>query len=95
MTRIVLHIDRLRLRGIAPVEIEALAAELQQELQRQLTAPGMSETLSTVGHQARMKIGEVRYPDYAGEGLGPALARGIVSGLRPGNDTAPPVNTRD
>ena len=84
MSRVVLHIDRLVLRGISPTEVEAVTAALQQELQRQLSIPGMAETLSRVGHQARMKIGEAHCLKSGSEGLGQATARRIVSGLHSG-----------
>jgi hypothetical protein len=86
MSRIVLHIDRLVLRGIAPAEIEAFTAALRQELQSQLATPGMAETLSNVGHQARMKAGEVHSPKSSSEGLGQTVARRIMDGLHPGHD---------
>lgn len=84
MSRVVLHIDRLVLRGISPAEIEAFAAALQQELQRQLAIPGMAETLSRVSHQARIKVGEAHCLKSGSEGLGQAAARRIASGLHPG-----------
>lgn len=86
MTRIVLHIDRLVLRGIPPAEIEAFTAALQQELQSQLATPGMAETLSSIGHQARMKVGEVHSPKSSSEGLGQTVAQRIMGGLHPGHD---------
>jgi hypothetical protein len=83
MTRIVLHIDRLVLRGMAPAEVETLTAALTQELERQLARPHMAQTLSRMGHRARIKLGEVHSPAFAAEGLGQAVAQRIIHGLHP------------
>lgn len=86
MSRIVLHIDRLLLRGIDAGNAEAFSAALQAELQRQLAIAGMAETLSGIGHLARIKAGEVRSTTPGSEGLGQAIGRSIVRGLHPEHD---------
>jgi hypothetical protein len=85
MSRIVLHIDRLVLRGIEPGDTDAFSTALQAELQRQLAMTGMAETLRGIGQPARIKVGEVRSAKSGHEGLGQAVAQSIASGLYPGH----------
>jgi len=63
MTRVVLHIDTLRLRGDAGLgvaEREALVASfvqaLQSALQAQLAEPGAAAQLAAQGHRERLRL---------------------------------------
>ena len=85
MSRIVLHIDRLVLRGIEPGDAKALSAALQAELQRQLAISGMADTLSDIGQPARIKVGEVRSAGADHQGLGQAIAQRLANELHPGH----------
>jgi len=64
MTRVVLHINTLRLQGQAGLgvaEREALVAAfvqtLQSQMQVQLALPGALGQLSTQGHRERLRLG--------------------------------------
>lgn len=85
MSRIVLQIDRLVLRGIESGDAESFATALQAELQRQFAMTGMAETLSSIGQPARIKVGEVRSTTSGHDELGQAVAQSIASGLHPGH----------
>ncbi|MCY1273850.1 hypothetical protein D9M68_327600 [compost metagenome] len=79
MTRIVLHIDRLLLRGIAQGDVEAFSEALQGELQRLLGAVG-SAALQDVTPRAR-KADRLRLGGPASMAvLGRTVAARIVGG---------------
>jgi hypothetical protein len=83
MKRIVVHIDRLVLRGFGQDERDSVAKGLRAELGRLLAAP---ETLRQLGAQdgvSRLKIGPVR----VGQGtkstaIGAQTAQGIAQGIQ-------------
>ena len=81
--RIMLHIDRLTLRGIGRAEAADVAAELQTELRRQLTAPGTGQAMVAAGDRYRIKAGRVK---VAADGLagttGQAVAARIARTLK-------------
>ena len=54
MTRLVLHIDNLMLRGIARGDAEAFSEALQQELQRVLADRGQLRPIIEGGDRARL-----------------------------------------
>lgn len=56
MMRLVVHVDRLVLHGVAPSEQAALVQALQQELQRQLAEPDALERWARLESRARMQI---------------------------------------
>ncbi|MEL7940108.1 MULTISPECIES: hypothetical protein [Pseudomonas] len=79
MTRIVLHIDRLLLRGIDPADADALAAALRQEVQRLLSVSGLPP-LQEQPRRAR-RPDKLRLAADAGvQGLGQAVAASLVHG---------------
>ncbi|MDN3556275.1 hypothetical protein [Halomonas maura] len=85
MTRLVLHIDRLVLRGIDPDDAEAISAGLQAELQRRLAAPAAVDALVEGGDRARLRIqphvvGQA--PASGGRALGSAIADGLAGRKR-------------
>jgi len=82
MTRVVLHIERLILRGIDRADAPALAAALEAQLAQALGAPGVAESLGARGYRHRVDAGVV---DAGGAGgarqLGRRAARQIVRGV--------------
>lgn len=81
MRRIVLHIDRLVLRGIDHADAGAVRAALEAELRRRLAAPGTREALARPP-AARVDAGRVRLPPGAKPAsLGRASARLIARGI--------------
>lgn len=81
MTRLVLHIDRLVLRGIDPHDAQSIAAALQAELQRRLATPGGADTLVEGGDRARLRLethAVAQAPARRGRALGRAIADGIA-----------------
>jgi hypothetical protein len=78
MSRIVLHIDRLVLRGIEPDDATAFAEALRAELQRQLTAHG-AQTLQRHDGLARLRPAPVRLaPHSSSELMGQAVATHLL-----------------
>lgn len=78
MSRIVLHIDRLVLRGIAPEDASTFAEALQAELQQRLAADGGQ---ALVGHQrqARYRPAPIRLaPHTSSEQFGQAVANQLL-----------------
>lgn len=50
MNRIVIHIDRVTLRGVPPGERNRVVAELQESLIHHLSQPGAADRLAGIGH---------------------------------------------
>lgn len=83
MTRLVIHIDKLVLRGIDRSDAAAVAAGVQAELQRLLAEPGAASTLIEGGDRYRLKAGTIQSaPATGGRALGQAIAGGIVGRTR-------------
>lgn len=79
MTRIVLHIERLVLHGIDPMDADAISQALRDELERQLTLSDVAPDLRTAGNRYRVNAGSVHLAQ--GEdaaALGHAIAARIV-----------------
>ncbi|PMR66878.1 hypothetical protein [Halomonas heilongjiangensis] len=83
MTRLVIHIDKLVLRGIDRSDAAAVAAGVQAELQRLLAEPGAASALIEGGDRSRLKAGAIQQaPATGGRALGRAIAGGIVGGTQ-------------
>ena len=81
MKRIVVHIDRLVLKGIRPQDRHAFAAGLRQEMERQFAEPQLGPRLLALGDRPRLQIGAVHggaAPTPAA--LGERVAQGIGKG---------------
>ena len=79
--RIVLHIDRLVLRGIDRADAGAVSAAIQAELRRLVAVPGNIDAFTASSDRERLNAGSVRIG--AGDGsrsLGRSVARQIVRG---------------
>ena len=78
--KLVLHIDRLVLRGVPAAERDAVVASLHAALERELTAPGVAEGLAASGHRDRVRA---RFAPATGpQALGRDAAQRIVAGAR-------------
>jgi len=82
VTRLVLHIDRLVLRGIERADAAVVSAGVRTELQRLLAAPDTARALAAGGSKYRVEAGEVRVA-RGGGALGRAIAGGIARGIEP------------
>jgi hypothetical protein len=79
MKRVIVHIDRLVLKGFRPEDRHAIAEGLREELGRQLAEPGVAERLESRGNLARLKVGEVPIGAETKPGrVGQQSARGIA-----------------
>lgn len=82
MKRVIVHIDRLVLRGFRDGTQSGIAAGLRAELGRTLSAPGIAERLMGVGNVASVRAGEVRFsPAAKAEATGVSAARAIAKGI--------------
>ena len=68
VTRIVLHIDKLVLRGIDRADAAAVSAGIRAQLKSLLVEPGVAATLATRGDHFRIKAGTAQV-DQAGAGF--------------------------
>jgi hypothetical protein len=82
MTRIVLHVDRLLLRGVRSEDRAAIADALRGGLAQQFSRPDAAAQLSERGDVERVHAPIVRVPANATPALiGRAVARGIGRGV--------------
>jgi hypothetical protein len=78
MSRIVLHIDRLVLRGIEPGDATAFSEALQAELHRRLHAGGI-QALSQQDRQARYRPAPLHLaPHTSSDAFGRAVAERML-----------------
>jgi len=75
MTRVVLHIDRLVLRGVPAGECEAVVRQLKAALAREFAVPGVADAWAADGHRAQRRT---RFAAGAAA-LGDAAARALVA----------------
>jgi hypothetical protein len=80
VTRVVVHIDRLVLRGFPDSARAELAASLRSELARELTTPGAAERVARVGHVARLRVTSEMTDRERASGAGTSSARAIGAG---------------
>ncbi len=84
MTRVVVHIDKLVLRGIDRADAPAVSAGIEAQLQQMLVAPGMAASLAGAGDRYRIKAGVVEFDrtggaQQLGRKAGMRIARGVTS----------------
>ncbi len=83
MSKLVVHIDRLVLRGVDPGDAAAFGAALRAEVQRQLARPGMGQRIDRT-HRYRIDAGRVRVGDGTlTNSAGTAIAKAIAGGRKP------------
>jgi hypothetical protein len=82
MKRVVLHVDRLVLRGIAPHQRTPISTGLRTELTRLLATPGVPKRLSSLGTVDRVRAGNLSSAASAKpESTGTAIAQAVVKGI--------------
>jgi hypothetical protein len=82
MTRVELHIERLLLEGVEPQDAQATGAALQAELQQQLSAALLPDTLRTRSTRAVVDGGAIELSASAPPRvLGAAVANAVHKGL--------------
>lgn len=84
MKRVIVHIDKLVLNGVARKDRHAFAQGLRNELSRVLAEPGSGERLAQRGDSAGLRVAGIRYgtrvkPARLGAQAGRAVAKGIKS----------------
>ncbi|VTU35480.1 hypothetical protein [Variovorax sp. PBL-E5] len=80
MTKVVLHIDRLVLRGVPAAERDAVVAGLKAALAREFALPGVAERLASTGHRDAVRA---RFAAPAGaQALGRDAGRHMAAGVR-------------
>ena len=81
MSRVVVHIERLVLKGGRPGDGDALARGLEQELARLLAEPGAAAGFAARGDRDRLTLDLGQGGTAAGPaGIGARTARGLVGG---------------
>ena len=83
MKRVVLHIDRLVLKGFAQGDHGRIAADLQGELGRLLADPTTAGRLASLSHMSSIRSGEqssaqAAKPERSGISAARAIARGLL-----------------
>jgi hypothetical protein len=82
MRRVLVHIDRLVLKGFAHADRHALAEGLREELARQLTEPGLAVRLASRSRSDRVDAGHVGIgPAGSLRPVGAQIALGIAKGI--------------
>lgn len=80
MTRVVLHIDRLVLRGVPAAQRDAVVRQLEATLARELGAPGVGQAWIASGHRATLRA---RFEASSLALLGDAAARALIAPAPP------------
>jgi hypothetical protein len=78
--RVVVHIDRVSLRGVDPADRQKVIEGFKEALVEQLDLPGVAGSLETMGRRPSLKVRADRAPEgdwsrSAGTALGRELAR--------------------
>ena len=82
MKRVILHIDRLVLRGFDSNDSEGIVEGLRMQLGQLLSDPNAADGLLKSGQTPRLRLDNVRFSHgSSSEGMGSQLATGIVGGF--------------
>lgn len=85
MTRVVVHIDKLILRGIDRADAAALSKGLQAELRDLLSEQGLTSLISRQGNIPRVKVEPLSHEaGTAAHQLGSGIGRRVVNGISAG-----------
>lgn len=78
MTRVIVHIDRLVLKGFRPEDRDAIAEGLREELGRRLGEPAAIQNWAASGHRERlrMRLPQGNDPVALGRDAGRQIAEG-------------------
>jgi hypothetical protein len=83
MKRIVLHIDKLVLKGFRSQDQHGIAKGLQQELTRIFADPQIAQQLTTNGDVSRLRVGGIQIQhDSKPQRIGTQVAQGIGKGMK-------------
>jgi hypothetical protein len=82
MTRLVVHVERLVLRGFATEDHVAIGESLRAELERQLAEAGIARRFEANGDVSRMLAGTVRIghrttPQHIGRRVAKSIGAGV------------------
>jgi hypothetical protein len=84
MTRVIVHIDRLVLKGFEPGDRHAVAQGLQAELERVLSGRDAASRLRGLGDVSRLQVGGVPVEQGANpQCVGESVAQGIGRKITP------------
>jgi hypothetical protein len=83
MRRVLVHIERLVLKGFRDADAHAISGGMRGELARVLADPATGERLASLSHMSALHAGNVRLapevrPQLLGIAAGRALAKGIL-----------------
>ena len=83
MRRVLVHIERLVLKGFRDADAHAISEGMRGELARVLADPATGERLASLRHMSTLHAGKVRLapevrPQLLGIAAGRALANGIL-----------------
>ena len=82
MKRVVVHIDRLVLKGFRNADFHAIGEAMRGELARLLADPAAGERLASLGHVSRIQAEKVNLtPDATPRRSGISAARAIAKGI--------------
>ena len=82
MKRVVMHIDRLVLKGFRHADSHAIGEAMRGELSRLLADPATGARLAALGHVSRLHAGKVKLTqDAKPQRLGVSAGRAIAKGL--------------
>jgi hypothetical protein len=82
MRRVVVHIDRMILRGFGNADAHAIGEGMRDELSRLLADPATGGRLPSVGHVSSLHAGKVRLAPHAKpQRLGISAGRAIAKGM--------------
>ena len=83
MKRVVLHIDRLVLKGFEHEHRHGIAEGLQQELSRMFADPQAAQQLMANGDVARLRVGNIHIgKNSKPQRVGSQVAEGIGKGMK-------------
>lgn len=83
MKRVILHIDRLVLKGFRNEDRHGIAEGLQQELTRQFADPLAAQQFTVSGDMSRLRVGSVQIAQGAKpQSIGLQVAQGIGEGIK-------------
>jgi hypothetical protein len=81
MSRVIVHIDKLVLRGVDRADAGALSADIGTQLQQSLAQGDVAGAVKSTGDRQRIKIHQSQPVSVRdGAAIGGAIARGITGG---------------
>jgi hypothetical protein len=82
MKRVVVHIDRMALKGFHSADAHAIGEGMRGELARLLARPAIGERLVSLGQVSTRHAGKVKLAhDAKPQGLGISAGRAIAMGI--------------